>query len=178
MHALNVKIDIADKALFDAVSQIIDQVEQLNICVEVDNSHFIISDQKKTDFSVFPAIFSCAEGEKIRVGSILKRLYTQTVQRQPSFSFGDFEFIPDTKTLLDKKSNQTYILTDLESALLIYLEKQGEKYATKDDLLKDVWNYQQGVTTHTVETHIYRLRQKVPGLDQHLLTTDHGYVLE
>ena len=72
-------------------------------------------------------------------------------------------------------------LTDKETSILKYLFRAGERPVSRDDLLNDVWGYNAGVTTHTLETHIYRLRQKIeenPAEAQILLTEPGGYRLE
>jgi DNA-binding response OmpR family regulator len=71
------------------------------------------------------------------------------------------------------------MLTEKEIDLLVYLF-QRQAPATREDLLRDVWNYAADVDTHTIETHIYRLRQKIePDAEepQILLTTKDGYQL-
>lgn len=70
-------------------------------------------------------------------------------------------------------------LTEKEIALLVYLWL-CKSAVTREDLLRDVWSYAAGVDTHTIETHIYRLRQKIetdPGNPKILLTTKDGYQL-
>ena len=52
-------------------------------------------------------------------------------------------------------------LTEKETAILRYLYRAGQKPVSRETLLQEVWGYNSGVTTHTLETHIYRLRQKV-----------------
>ena len=52
-------------------------------------------------------------------------------------------------------------LTEKETAILRYLYRAGQKPVSRETLLQEVWGYNSGVTTHTLETHVYRLRQKV-----------------
>jgi hypothetical protein len=71
-------------------------------------------------------------------------------------------------------------LTEKEAAVLSYLHGRGEAGASREDLLENVWSYADGVETHTLETHIYRLRQKIekdPARPTVLLTTENGYRL-
>lgn len=68
-------------------------------------------------------------------------------------------------------------MTDLEVAILAYFAARPGQPVDKQTLLKDVWGYQEGVTTHTVETHIYRLRQKISGFDVYFVTAENGYIL-
>ena len=71
-------------------------------------------------------------------------------------------------------------LTEKETAILKYLYRAGERAVTRDILLNEVWGYNAGVTTHTLETHIYRLRQKIerdPANANILVTETGGYKL-
>lgn len=71
-------------------------------------------------------------------------------------------------------------LTDKEAGILRYLARQPERTAPRAALLDAVWGYNAGVSTHTLETHIYRLRQKVeadPANPVVLTTAPGGYVL-
>jgi DNA-binding response OmpR family regulator len=71
-------------------------------------------------------------------------------------------------------------LTEKETAILRFLHRAGQQVVSRDTLLREVWGYNANVTTHTLETHIYRLRQKVerdPGTAQLLVTEAGGYKL-
>lgn len=74
-------------------------------------------------------------------------------------------------------------LTEKEVAILLYLAEQGaagRSGVPRDELLHKVWGYHPEATTHTLETHIYRLRQKIdpnPDNPQLLVTKDEGYSL-
>ena len=71
-------------------------------------------------------------------------------------------------------------LTEKETAILKYLYRAGDRIITRDILLSEVWGYNSGVTTHTLETHIYRLRQKIerdPSHAELLVTESGGYKL-
>ena len=65
-----------------------------------------------------------------------------------------------SKILLNPKGNKVR-LTEKETAILRYLYRAGQRPVSRETLLQEVWGYNSGVTTHTLETHIYRLRQKV-----------------
>ena len=69
-------------------------------------------------------------------------------------------------------------LTERETAILKYLYKAGDKIVGKAELLAEVWGYNPEATTHTVETHIYRLRQKIERPEQVIMTEDNGYRLK
>lgn len=75
--------------------------------------------------------------------------------------FGDYELHPADKELLNIKTKNTAKLTEREVNIIQYLYKLQGKPADKNELLQNVWEYSSDVTTHTIETHIYRLRKKV-----------------
>jgi len=95
------------------------------------------------------------------------------------FKLGPYEFRPAVKMLVtdaDKKIR----LTEKETSILKFLYRAGGKPVTRDVLLDEVWGYNSGVTTHTLETHVYRLRQKIepdPSSASLLLTEGGGYRL-
>lgn len=95
------------------------------------------------------------------------------------FHLGDYEFRPSAKLLVD--ANQKKIrLTEKETNILKYLYRAGEKSISREELLAEVWGYNASVTTHTLETHVYRLRQKIepdPSNAKLLLTEAGGYRL-
>ncbi|MHC5655532.1 response regulator transcription factor [Stappia sp.] len=95
------------------------------------------------------------------------------------FTIGRFSFRPAQKLMTDEKGGKIR-LTEKETSILKFLYRAGEKPVTRDVLLTKVWGYNSGVTTHTLETHIYRLRQKVerdPSNAELLLTEAGGYKL-
>jgi DNA-binding response OmpR family regulator len=94
------------------------------------------------------------------------------------FTIGPYSFRPANK-LLENEGNKIR-LTDKETSILKYLYRQGPKTIGRDVLLKEVWGYNNRVTTHTLETHIYRLRQKIerdPSNARLLVTEEGGYRL-
>jgi len=95
------------------------------------------------------------------------------------FTIGPYSFQPANK-LLEASDGGKVRLTDKETSILKYLYRQGPKTITRDVLLKEVWGYNNRVTTHTLETHIYRLRQKIerdPSNARLLVTEEGGYRL-
>ena len=95
------------------------------------------------------------------------------------FQVGPYEFRPVMKLLLDE-SERKIRLTEKESSILKYLYRAGAKAVPRDELLHEVWGYNSGVTTHTLETHVYRLRQKIepdPSAARLLVTESGGYRL-
>ncbi|MEX0861078.1 MAG: response regulator transcription factor [Cucumibacter sp.] len=95
------------------------------------------------------------------------------------FTIGPYSFQPAAK-LLENEEGQKVRLTDKETSILKYLYRQGAKTVSRDILLQEVWGYNNRVTTHTLETHIYRLRQKIERDPSHarlLVTEEGGYRL-
>ncbi len=119
-----------------------------------------------------------------RLGVLLARLRAHIRQHERSddavFTIGPYSFQPGAKLLLDTETNKKVRLTDKEAAILKYLYRTGDKVVGRDVLLDEVWGYNAGVTTHTLETHVYRLRQKIeedPSNARILLTEPGGYRL-
>ncbi|MCC6734739.1 MAG: response regulator transcription factor [Bauldia sp.] len=105
------------------------------------------------------------------------RVFEQT--EDATFAVGHYTFRPSAKLLIDPAGSKIR-LTEKETAILKYLYRAGEKVVTRDVLLHEVWGYNSGVTTHTLETHIYRLRQKIerrPAQAELLITEGGGYRL-
>ena len=114
---------------------------------------------------------------------LLARIRAQLRQHEQSedavFTIGRYSFKPASKLLVDEAGAKTR-LTEKETSILKYLFRAGEKVVSRDVLLHEVWGYNAGVTTHTLETHIYRLRQKIekdPGNAELLITEAGGYKL-
>ena len=119
-----------------------------------------------------------------RLGVLLARLRAQLRQFEQSedaiFTIGPYTFRPSAKLLVDEEKDQKVRLTEKETAILKYLYRVGSKVVGRDVLLGEVWGYNAGVTTHTLETHVYRLRQKIerdPSNAEILVTEPGGYRL-
>jgi len=114
---------------------------------------------------------------------LLARIRAQLRSHEQSedavFRIGPYEFRPAAKQLIDPKQKKIR-LTEKETSILKYLYRAGEKPVSREELLAEVWGYNAGVTTHTLETHVYRLRQKIepdPAGARLLLTETGGYRL-
>ena len=105
----------------------------------------------------------------------------QTIEKNkntPAFETPDFIFTGATRQLIHKKSNQSFRLTEKETALLVYLYQQSPQLVSKEELLTEVWSYHPQTETHTVETHIYALRQKIgPAANALIQSSNEGYCL-
>jgi DNA-binding response OmpR family regulator len=94
---------------------------------------------------------------------------------------GKFILHPAAKCLVDTASDRRIRLTEKEVAILKFLHAAGGRAVTRQVLLNEVWGYNAAVTTHTLETHIYRLRRKIEPDAAHarlLLTEGGGYRLD
>ncbi len=118
-----------------------------------------------------------------RFAVLLARIRTQLRAHEQSedavFTIGPYTFRPTVKQLVDKDAHKVR-LTEKESNILKYLLRAGQSVVGREELLAEVWGYNSGVTTHTLETHIYRLRQKIesdPSRATILVTDAGGYRL-
>ena len=96
-------------------------------------------------------------------------------------TIGPYEFRPTAKLLQEPRRGRKIRLTEKETAILTFLLGAGGQPVSREILLSEVWGYNSKVTTHTLETHIYRLRQKIeanPAEARILLTDAGGYRLE
>jgi DNA-binding response OmpR family regulator len=116
-----------------------------------------------------------------RFAVLLARIRAQLRQYEQSedatFNVGPYVFKPAQKLLTDGDGKKIR-LTEKEAAIIRYLFRAGQKAVTRDELLEEVWGYNSGVTTHTLETHVYRLRQKIekdPSNAEILVTENGGY---
>ena len=118
-----------------------------------------------------------------RFGVLLARIRAHLRQHEQSedaiFKVGPYTFKPAAKMLIRDDAKKVR-LTEKETAIIKFLLRAGEQVVGRDVLLHDVWGYNAGVTTHTLETHVYRLRQKIerdPAHAELLVTEGGGYKL-
>lgn len=118
-----------------------------------------------------------------RFGVLLARVRAHLRQHEHSedavFKIGHYTFRPSSK-ILQREDQSKVRLTEKETSILKFLLRAGEQVVGRDVLLHEVWGYNSGVTTHTLETHIYRLRQKIerdPSNAEILVTETGGYKL-
>jgi DNA-binding response OmpR family regulator len=115
-----------------------------------------------------------------RLNVLLARLRAHLRQHDQSdnaqLNVGPYIFSPGRKMLMEQAKNKKIFLTEKETGILKFLYRAGNKSVSREKLLGEVWGYNAEVSTHTLETHIYRLRQKIE-LDPtraQILVTDHG----
>lgn len=119
-----------------------------------------------------------------RLNVLLARLRAHIRQHERSddatFLIGPYTFRPGNKILTHNRTHKKIRLTDKETAILKYLYRAGNRVISREVLLDQVWGYNAHVTTHTLETHVYRLRRKIepdPSAAQILVTEPGGYRL-
>ncbi len=98
-----------------------------------------------------------------RLGVLLARIAAHWAEADSEeiHLLGPYEFLPAENLLREAETGSVIRLTELEGKLLLYLAAAGGAAVDRDQLLAQVWGYTAGVDTHTVETHIWRLRQKI-----------------
>ena len=111
-----------------------------------------------------------------KISTILAKISNST---EITHKIGPFIFFPLKKLII--LDDETKIeLTEKEVDILKCLISSGEEIVNRDNLLKQVWNYSSDVTTHTLETHIYRLRQKLeldPSIPRLIISKGGGFTL-
>jgi DNA-binding response OmpR family regulator len=119
-----------------------------------------------------------------RLGELVARVKAHLRQHEHSedavLHIGPYVFKPAVKMLVEEAAKKKIRLTEKEAAILKYLYRAGQKSVSRETLLGEVWGYNAGVTTHTLETHVYRLRQKIekdPSKATILVTDQGGYRL-
>lgn len=140
------------------------------IIVLLDHSErdFYKEDEKLDNLLIIEKPFDYGYLEKI----IMQQLHKRDLK---VINLGKNKFYP-TERLLVKSAGAKVRLTEKESDILIFLFNYNNQVVSKKQLLQHVWGYKDGVTTHTLETHLYYLRKKL-GSDTFILTEKNGYVL-
>jgi DNA-binding response OmpR family regulator len=116
---------------------------------------------------------------QVLLARVRAHLRSHEASEDATFQIGPYEFRPAMK-LLVTPDNKKIRLTEKETSILKYLYRAGAKAVGREELLHEVWGYNSGVTTHTLETHVYRLRQKIepdPANARLVVTEAGGYRL-
>ena len=119
-------------------------------------------EENKAGYPGCPVLFLSVT-KTARLGEVLRQMsqmLAQPVLYIDDILFGSYVFKPQEKSLTPAEGEEI-ALTDREADILVYLIRYLGKPVSRDELLKNVWQYQEDVDTHTLETHIYRLRQKI-----------------
>lgn len=113
-----------------------------------------------------------------RLRELLARMQA-TSSAPDEWSLGTLRFLPRVRRVETIDSAQGCDLTDKETQLLLALLPAGVGGVAKDELLKNIWGIEAELNTHTLETHIYRLRKKLKELSgsEIISATDNGYTV-
>lgn len=133
-----------------------------------------VENDSKTDSFIY---------KPVELNNLLNKLNSQInlfqISQDGYLYFNEYELHPDNKEILNVKNGDVTKLTEREVSIIRYLYKAKDKIVSKNELLQNVWEYSSDVTTHTIETHIYRLRKKVEQnrAAQLIRTEEGGYCL-
>ncbi|MEB3702966.1 Response regulator transcription factor [Candidatus Bealeia paramacronuclearis] len=170
-------LDIHDTLLLESFKEVMTQIETYSLVQTEDEAEIILTDQGK-DYSN-PKICVVDTSAPLNFDLLL-----QSIQKKMTASlvtFSHFLYNPRLRHLHNEVSQKLTLLTEKEGALLLYFLKYKGEEVSRETLIKDVWGYKEGVDSHTLETHIYRLRQKIeedPKSPEILITTPGGYTLQ
>ena len=93
---------------------------------------------------------------------------TETLHDANKYLMNHIIFSPSKKTISNLDTNHTEHLTEKENNLLIYFYNKKNEDILKKDLLIKIWGFSEKINTHTLETHIYRLKKKLNKIDKNL----------
>ncbi len=176
--AIVLDISLPDMTGFDACRQLRDRgvrapIIMLTGAAQEEEQQVEGLEAGANDYVLKPFRFS------VLMARIRAHLRSHEASEDAVYRIGPYEFRPAMRVLVDPTGKKLR-LTDKEAAILRYLYRSGEKPVGRDELLREVWGYNANVTTHTLETHIYRLRQKIEPDAQSpklLITETGGYRL-
>jgi DNA-binding response OmpR family regulator len=144
------------------------------------------SSDQPSPYHASPGHDTITIAKPFRLSELMARLRARLEARgaeteaSPSIRIGPYEFSAEDKALRHRTANQRIRLTEKEAAILAFLHRMGSRAVPRQELLTEVWGYNPAVTTHTLETHIYRLRRKIeadPAKACLLVTEAGGYRL-
>jgi len=170
MPAHIVRLEIENPVLARLITEQLATQKNINIDTDAAPAPDCIITQSPKDLSSLtkPVYLNISSKGAIRLGEILDSLGYLLSGREDHIEednqhidLGIFILHPSENLLVHKNSNDKIPLTDKERMLLRYLVKSGLEGMPRTDLLKSVWGYAEETETHTLETHIYRLRQKL-----------------
>lgn len=169
---------IYDLVLIDDQAHILNYIREHNLRVPV--IYFTNKDNKKLPFSSTDIVVK----KPFSLDSFLDFLKSSIAsffnKMEGSISLKCYEFWPMKKEIINKTTHEIVKLTEKEVAIILYLyraiHRAHSSIITKTELLEEVWGYSPESTTHTIETHIYRLRSKVEGTstDYPIIITEEG----
>lgn len=174
---------------FVEMSMPTEKTNLLLIDEKLDSLSNIANQYKELPIVIFSAIQEISDyadliiKKPFQLNKFLQALKSNTllpkVRRKECLNIKEYNFYPVKKEIISPKIVKPIKITEREVEIIKYLYQIFPCAASKEDLLENVWGYSADVTTHTVETHIYRLRQKVEknGGSQLVITENSGYRL-
>jgi DNA-binding response OmpR family regulator len=97
-----------------------------------------------------------------------------------AFALGPYSFRPAARRLVDSETRREIPLSEKECAILRFLFRADNRAIDRDTLYAEVWNHRTPLATHTLQTHVYRLRRKIerdPANPRILVSEPAGYRL-
>jgi DNA-binding CsgD family transcriptional regulator len=120
----------------------------------------------------------CSISKPIDLNILLKSIDKIMNKNNSLIINADWSLQTSNKKLINRTTHQTINLTEKEFDIIKCLIDNNPNQVSKQNLLKSVWNYSENIDTHTLETHIYRLRQKFENYSNFIINDEHGYSLK
>lgn len=182
---VNILIQLENQTLSRLLTEQLSNIKNATSNPDLPADCFIVELGKKPSISAAIPVLEIAKGPVI-LGSVMDQLKYLLSGREShiedendTVDVQDFTLYPARNILIHTPSMTTIHLTDKERLLLKNLYQAGPNGLAKSDLLKSVWGYAEAAETHTLETHIYRLRQKLEpfGANDLIKAIDGNYIL-
>jgi len=157
-----------------------EKLSETSECLVLDRLTLSEQDLEKEVYSIAYPVVWMDSSSPFRPGALLDKIIASLKSNRPS-EIDAFPFLFNTRENVLIKDDKKVKLTDKEKEIFLYLFDNKNEIVSRDALLHHVWAYADTVETHTLETHIYRLRQKMeenPSQPEYLLTEGNGYKLK
>ena len=142
---------------------------------------FYTSEEKELIKESYPISQKFLKPIKIeQVFAFIRKYLIDEKKDEKKIILNDFHLLIQERAILNSENEVKVYLTEKETQMLAYLGRNKNKKINRKELLSDVWNYGDDITTHTLETHIYRLRKKLSSFDSKIkiiVTEDGCYLL-
>jgi len=172
---LNLNLQLQDLLSLEALKEILPQAG-ISIKEDISECDGILSLSSPSESSL-PFLNFSTLSRPLRFFDLLSLLKNLPYSRE--MSFAHFSLDLRERVLKDLRTQKIHRLTGKECQLLRFFYQNKEQELSKDTLLKEIWEYHPDAATHTLETHIYRLRQKLeddPAVPKLLRNCKDGYV--